>query len=257
MSAGFYSCLKYDQFGARCFSSKSLSTCHNFFMILWYWLSRRVSLTFRSPRSRQLLHGQWTLTTVATVMPSSHRRRGQDKTVLSCPRLRCEMSWRQFPTVFSSPQYIGDRTDWKCLRCERVCKLVLTQFRNMTSQFADTANEVIKWPNGNYRIQYYEQSILKQLRLITFCKIYAYKVYFMYLLIREYDVTNLVANWKLGQDKTKLNSHRISRLDNTAESWTCSVSKFTVANSLHLLWVHFTPQTRTRQDKTVLSCPRL
>jgi len=24
-------------------------------------------------------------------MPSSHRRRGQDKTVLSCPRLRCEM----------------------------------------------------------------------------------------------------------------------------------------------------------------------
>ena len=70
-------------------------------------------------------------------MPSSHRRRGQDKTVLSCPRLRCE----------------------------RVCKLVLTQFRNMTSQFADTANGVIKRPNGNYRIQYYEQLTLKQPRL--------------------------------------------------------------------------------------------
>ena len=25
-------------------------------------------------------------------MPISHRRRGQDKTVLSCPRLRCELS---------------------------------------------------------------------------------------------------------------------------------------------------------------------
>jgi len=24
-------------------------------------------------------------------MPISHRRRGQDKTVLSCPRLRCEL----------------------------------------------------------------------------------------------------------------------------------------------------------------------
>ena len=41
-------------------------------------------------------------------MPSLHGRRGQDKTVLSCPRLRCEISWRQSPTVFSSPEYIGD-----------------------------------------------------------------------------------------------------------------------------------------------------
>ena len=66
----------------------------------------------------------------------------------------------------------------------------------------------------------------------------------------------IVANWKLDQDKTKLNSHRISRLDKTEKSWTCSVSKFSVAD-IDLLWVHFTPQTRTRQDKTVLSCPRL
>jgi len=59
------------------------------------------------------------------------------------------------------------------------------------------------------------QIILKQPRLLTSCKIYAYKVYFICLLIREYDVIDLVANWKLGQDKTKLNSHRISRLDKT------------------------------------------
>jgi len=68
---------------------------------------------------------------------------------------------------------------------------------------------------------------------------------------------DLIANWKLGQDKTKLNSHRISTLNKTAKSWTCSVSKFSVADSLDLLRVHFTPQTRTRQDKTVLSCPCL
>jgi len=40
------------------------------------------------------------------LMPSSHRRHGQDKTVLSCPRLRCEMSSRQSQTVFSCPEYI-------------------------------------------------------------------------------------------------------------------------------------------------------
>jgi len=38
-----------------------------------------------------------------------------------------------------------------------------------------------------------------------------------------------------------------------AKSWTCSVSKFSVADGLDLLCVHFTPQTRTRQDSLVLS----
>ena len=76
-------------------------------------------------------------------------------------------------------------------------------------------------------------TILKQPRLLTFCKIYAYKVHLMHLLIREYDVIDLVANWKLGQDKTKLNSNRISRLHKTAKSGI--VSKFSVADSLDLL----------------------
>jgi len=58
----------------------------------------------------------------------------------------------------------------------------------------------------------------------------------------------LVANWKLGRDKTKLCSHRISRLHKT-------VSKFSVTDSLDLLPILFTSPTRTRQDKTVLSCP--
>ena len=43
-------------------------------------------------------------------------------------------------------------------------------------------------------------------------------------------------------------SHRISRLDKI-------VSKFSVADSLDLLPIPFTPPTRTRQDKTVLSWP--
>ena len=58
----------------------------------------------------------------------------------------------------------------------------------------------------------------------------------------------LVATWKLGLDKTKLCSHRISRLDET-------VSKFSVSDSPDLSPFLFTPPTRTRQDQTVLSCP--
>ena len=123
----------------------------------------------------------------------------------------------------------------------------------MTSHFADAANGVINWPNGNNCIQYYEQLILKQPRLLTFCKIYTYKVDLLCLLIRKYDVIDLVANWKLGQDKTKLSSHRISRLDKTAISWTCSVSKFSVADCLDLLLVYISHRRRG-QDKTKQSC---
>ena len=61
--------------------------------------------------------------------------------------------------------------------------------------------------------------------------------------VSKYDV--YVAIWKLGQGKTRLSSHRISRLDKT-------VSKFSVADSLDLSPIQFTPRTRTRQD---LSCP--
>jgi len=161
------------------------------------------------------------------VMPSSHRRRGQDKTVLSCPRLRCE----------------------------RVCKLVLTQFRNMTSQFADTANRVIKRPNCNYRIQYYEQWILKQPRLLTFCKIYAYKVHFMCFLIREYDVIDVVANWKLGerQDKTQFTLHfetgqNCEKLNMFSLKIFCRRQSWVVVSSFHTA-----DADKTRQDSLVLS----
>ena len=60
-----------------------------------------------------------------------------------------------------------------------------------------------------------------------------------------FGVIDLVANW----NKTRLSSHRISRLDRT-------VSKFSVADSLDLSPIQFTPPTPTRQDKTVLSCRR-
>jgi len=59
----------------------------------------------------------------------------------------------------------------------------------------------------------------------------------------------LVAKWKLGRDMTKLCSHRISRLYKI-------VSKFSVANSPDLSPFLFTQPTRTRQNKTILSCPR-
>ena len=62
----------------------------------------------------------------------------------------------------------------------------------------------------------------------------------------KYDVTignHYVANWKLGQDKTRFSSNRISRLDET-------VSKFSVADSLDLSPIQFTPRTPRRQDKT-------
>ena len=58
-------------------------------------------------------------------------------------------------------------------------------------------------------------------------------------------VTTLRANWKLSQEKTRLSSHRISRLDKT-------VSKFSLADSLEMSPIQFTPRTPT--NKTVLSC---
>jgi len=67
--------------------------------------------------------------------------------------------------------------------------------------------------------------------------------------VSKYDVTigNHVVNWKLGQDKTSLSSHRISRQDKT-------VSKFSVADSLDLSPIQFTSRMRSRQDKTRESC---
>ena len=61
--------------------------------------------------------------------------------------------------------------------------------------------------------------------------------------VSKYDVTigNHVANWKLGQDKTRLSTHRISRLDKT-------VSKFSVADRVDLSPIQFTSRTPTRQD---------
>ena len=66
-------------------------------------------------------------------------------------------------------------------------------------------------------------------------------IHIQHLLLREYDINgviDLVANWKLGQDKTRLSSHRISRLDKT-------VLKFLVADSLDLSPIQFTPPTST------------
>jgi len=63
-----------------------------------------------------------------------------------------------------------------------------------------------------------------------------------------------VANWKLGWDKTKLSSHRISRQDKTAKKRNMLSSKFSVFDSLDLWPIQFTPPTRTRQDKTRQWC---
>ena len=66
--------------------------------------------------------------------------------------------------------------------------------------------------------------------------------------VSKYDITigNHVANWKLGHDKTRLSSNRISRLHKT-------VSIFLVANSLDLSPIQFTPRMPTRQDSLVMS----
>ena len=64
--------------------------------------------------------------------------------------------------------------------------------------------------------------------------------------LSKYDVTigNYVANWKLGQDKTRLSSvNRISRLDKT-------VSKFSVADSLDLSPIQFTQKANCESIAT-------
>ena len=122
-------------------------------------------------------------------MPSSHRR--QDKTVSSRRRRRCELSWRQSQTVFSSPQYIGD---WK------FCPVSSAVWMHLWTSLAP---------------------------------------------VSKYEVTigNHIGNCKLGQDKARLSSQRISRLDKT-------VSEFSVSDSLNLSLMQFTPRMPTRQDKT-------
>ena len=65
--------------------------------------------------------------------------------------------------------------------------------------------------------------------------------------VSKYDVTisNHVANWKQDQNKTRLSSHRISKLDKTVSKST----KLPVADSLDLSPIQFTQWMLTRQDK--------
>ena len=65
----------------------------------------------------------------------------------------------------------------------------------------------------------------------------------------NYDVIDLIANWKLGQDKTKLNSHRISRLDKTAKAENVQFRNFLSPTVLTCCEFILHPQTRTRQDR--------
>jgi len=53
-------------------------------------------------------------------MPSSHRRHGQDKTVLSCPCRRCELNWRQIKKILKLNMF--SFLQFKCSR-ERVRQL--------------------------------------------------------------------------------------------------------------------------------------
>jgi len=57
-------------------------------------------------------------------------------------------------------------------------------------------------------------------------------------------VNTVVTNWKLDREKTKLSSHRISRLDKT-------VSKFSDDNSLVSSSVHTADTDKTRKDLSV------
>jgi len=60
----------------------------------------------------------------------------------------------------------------------------------------------------------------------------------------------IVANWKLGRDKTKLSSHRTSRQDITAKTKHVSFEIF--SDSLDLSPIQFKLLIPTRQDKTVI-----
>ena len=50
-----------------------------------------------------------------SIVACSHRRHGQDNTILSCPCRRCEHNWRQNKTALSHPR----------LRCEQAIKVNL------------------------------------------------------------------------------------------------------------------------------------
>ena len=98
---------------------------------IWFWLF------FTQHVSNKMLHGGHLVLLVigscnSCFIACSHRRHGQDNTVLSCPCRQCEHNWRQDKTVlscldrvsnfqvFSSAEHIWDRTvaNWKLGRDE-------------------------------------------------------------------------------------------------------------------------------------------
>ena len=120
------------------------------------------------------------------------------------------------------------------LWCERVCKQVLTQFPNMTSQFAVQHWWTCKsWCCGAWSVA---GSCLKGRRTVpssfwASCwirrcavAICTSRTRLRYASCRSWfaihcrhQSIDVFANWKLGRNKTKRSSHRISRLDKTAK----------------------------------------
>ena len=128
--------------------------------------------------------------------------------------------WTEFATV--SDSFIESR-----LRCERVYKQVRAQFPNMTSQFAVQHWWMCEsWCCGAWSVAgscskgsrtvpsaFWGSCWIRRCRFAVLapgCD--------MRLVGRDSQSiagtkSYLVANWKLGRDKTKLSSHRISRLN--------------------------------------------
>ena len=70
----------------------------------------RSTFALRNTRASTWSVARRPLQTFPLLMHSSHRRRGQDKTVLSSPCQRCELNWRQVQTVLSPVISTQDKT---------------------------------------------------------------------------------------------------------------------------------------------------
>ena len=157
------------------------------------------------------------------------------------------------------------------LQCERVCKQVVTQFLNMTSQFVVRHWWTCEsWCFGAWSVAgscskgrtvpfaYWGSCWIRRCRYAVLapagCDMRLVGGDSQSITEYRHQLVDLVANWKLGRDKTKLSSHRISRQDKTAKKLNMFSFEIFCLRQSWLSPIQFTPPTATEQNKTILSC---
>ena len=147
------------------------------------------------------MHVLVTCTSVISVMPSSHRRHGQTKIVLSCLCRWCELNWWQVKTVFSRPPLSG----FNCYELLATC----SKYNIDASHMSENIVQQTLWNASSYTVDI----------LIWWSVCFILCVFIVLLPLwrnkRWWCLT--IANWKLGsrRDKTVLTCRQFSSTADT------------------------------------------